>query len=319
MKKILIIIIFTFCFVIFGCTKKQEFSKTIRAFDADISVYLYEGDSSNLEDIINIYNDINKLTTAYQEYSGVLNICSINKQIKNGVLSFDISKELYEMLSMPGDDISSYICFSAGKLTNYWKDVISKKSEIDADKINQLKQEIADGKCLYTVTENPYKLTIQGSECQFDLGSIAKGYATKLVKEYLDANNISKYMIDCGTSCILLGKKYNGSSFNVGVMYIDDFVIKNVKNTSVATASILERKIEINDSIYHHIIDLTTGYPANTYDTICLVGGDPAILDMLSTYLMIVPNQANEVIEKYNINHCYMFKDGKLVNEVSGK
>ena len=313
-KKGLILGLFLLCLTFFGCAKKQGFTNTIFAFDTNINVTLFEGKEENLNDICEIYFRISKLADAYKEYKDLQNICAINKAIKNNELEFIIGIDLYNMLNVDLE-LRNALNPASGALTTLWKETINSKTLPPSSEIEGLVLAIKNNELDYSLTkeDNNYKLNVNTNLVQFDLGAIAKGYATALVKKYLTDNSITKYMIDCGRSTILLGTKDDSTAYNVGVDNTNNFVIRDVKGKCIGSASILERNVVIDGVKYHHIIDLSTGYPTDNYDTVVLIGDNPLMLDILSTYLMIKPDEAESIINKYNVDSYYMFKDGELV------
>ena len=344
MKKLLIILLFLASLSLFGCSKNKGFTKTIYVFDTTVTINLYEGKEANLNDIVDILNRLHKLTDAYHPYEGITNIYSINEAIKNGVTSFNIDYDLACLLKYPEEATSKLdlvddelvldrfeydkrIMLGAGELTNLWKKAISEKALPEEDVINRIVNDINEGKYKYSC-DGYIKLTVdEGSKVSFDLGSIVKGYAASKVGQYLINNEIKKFMIDLGQSTILLGEKANGKGFNVAVNGTN-YVLKNLKNCSIGTASILEQKVEIDGKIYHHIIDPLTGYPTNTYDTVVVTWNyytnDKS--DLLATYLMIDPEAVEEIIHREARRRCvggefchfYFFKDGKIIKELAG-
>ena len=331
MKKILTFMLFISLFSLFGCSKNKGFTKTIYVFDTTVTINLYEGEESNLDDIIDILNYYHKLTDAYHAYDGITNVKKVNDEIKSGQTDLVISKDLASVLDIPigivnilGSflQIDKSIMLGIGDLTNLWKEAISKMQLPNEDTINQVVQDIKDGKYNYTVSvnQNDGLLKVdENSKVQFDLGAITKGYVSTIIHNYLVENNIKKYMIDLGQSTILVGEKGNGKGFNI-LVNGTNYVLKDVKNSFIGTASILEQKTIINGKTYHHIIDPKTGYPTETYDTVVVV--TPMLnydkTDLLSTFLMINPDAASffDGANLDNPYHIHFFKDGKLVGGV---
>lgn len=330
MKKGLIISLFLLCFALFGCSKNKGFTQTIYAFDTTVTVSIYEGTEANLNELVDMFYDLHKLTDSYHAYDGITNVYKINEGIKAGITSFNVSNDLAYLLAFPaGASVTSEeanlvysdkIMLGIGTLTGLWKDAIKTKKLPDESTIGEIVEEIREGKYNYSIDLKNNILTVPvGSKVCIDLGSIVKGYATFKAKQFLESVNINKYLIDCGSSSILLGEKANGKSFNVGVRG-SDYIIKNVKNCYIGTASILERNAEINGKIYHHIIDPQTGYPTSSYDTIVVKSSEADIdlTDLLATYLMINPDAIDELskINKYKGYHIYFFNNGNLEKEV---
>ena len=91
-----------------------------------------------------------------------------------------------------------------------------------------------------------------------DLGAFAKGYVLSIIKNYLNENNVSEYLIDSGSSSILLGNKPNDKKFNVGLKYIPGNYL-SIRSTSIGTSSIYEQLKEIDGIKYLNLSNFKTG------------------------------------------------------------
>lgn len=130
-----------------------------------------------------------------------------------------------------------------------------------------------DGK--YYVTKNVQPVTVDGVQFEqwLDLGGIAKGYATDLVKDLLVSKGIDRYYINAGTSSISLGKEYDGGKQNLGIidaldetsyLYADTLLSVDVEDRSVSTSGQYNRRYTVDGVEYAHIIDGSRGAPAQT-------------------------------------------------------
>ncbi|MBU5484916.1 FAD:protein FMN transferase [Clostridium sp. MSJ-11] len=101
-----------------------------------------------------------------------------------------------------------------------------------------------------------------------DLGAIAKGYAADKVKEVLVEEGVKTAFINLGGNVVTLGKKTDGSDWNIGVQDPLEtrggyFAIVKASDKSVVSSGNYERFFEQNGVRYHHILDTKTGYPSN--------------------------------------------------------
>nr|MCR5584073.1 FAD:protein FMN transferase [Lachnospiraceae bacterium] len=123
-----------------------------------------------------------------------------------------------------------------------------------------------------------------------DLGSVAKGYTGDKVLELFKKTGISNALINLGGNVQTLGGKPDGSSWKVAIADPDGsssyagYVAVNGK--TVITSGAYERFFEENGKIYHHIIDTSTGYPANNgLISVSVIGNEGVVCDALSTSL----------------------------------
>lgn len=125
-----------------------------------------------------------------------------------------------------------------------------------------------------------------------DLGGIAKGYASGRAAQVLKDNGISSALISFGSAIEAVGTKPDGSKWTIGItnpQNPEEYIITlDISDTCVATSGSYERVFEENGKRYHHIIDPSTGYPAdNGLASVSVIGGDPTRADALSTALFV--------------------------------
>ena len=126
------------------------------------------------------------------------------------------------------------------------------------------------------------------------LGASAKGYIADKIAEYLREQGINEALIDLGGNILALGNKYNDQLYGIGIKKpFDDSgdIIVSVKigNKSVVTSGIYERYFEENGQIYHHIIDLETGYPTdNDILSVTIIADSSFIADCYSTGCLLM-------------------------------
>ena len=127
-----------------------------------------------------------------------------------------------------------------------------------------------------------------------ELGAISKGYIADQVKSYLKEQGISTAIINLGGNVVVMGTSPNQEKgWKVGVQDPDKVrgaTVGYVYQTdrSIVTSGIYERYIEIDGTIYHHILDPSTGYPVeNTISGVTVFTDQSTQGDALSTTLFI--------------------------------
>ncbi len=317
MKKIFILIITSFLILLTSCNEEiKENTKIIYALDTSISVTIYSNDkettTKHLNEINNIYLQYSKLADNYKSYESVENIYDLNEN--RSIIALE---ELIELLnySLEMKDITNgYFNPFIGRLSMKWKNALFKDNPhvLNDDEINTELNKIASSSLL--IEGNNVSIVGDGD---IDLGALAKGYATQKAKEYLDLNDIKNYIINAGSSNVLLGEKTDGKEFKVGiekVFYEGYYEVLNVKNKAVVNSSVKNQHVYINGVLYHHLINPHTGYPANFYESIVVVGDDSGYLDALSTALFVMDLDILEnFIQDTNLE-IYAFKGNKLMD-----
>ena len=112
-------------------------------------------------------------------------------------------------------------------------------------------------------------VTLTNPDAKIDLGGIAKGFIADKMKEYLTGEGIESGIINLGGNVIVLGVKPDGSDYNVGIQKPFDTLNSSiagitVSDCSVVSSGVYERYFEVDDTLYHHILDTETGYPVES-------------------------------------------------------
>lgn len=139
--------------------------------------------------------------------------------------------------------------------------------------------------------------TVSLNGSKIDLGGIAKGYIADKVKEYLLENGADSAIINLGGNIVTYGR-----DCTVGIKrpFGEDTIASiTVRDKSVVTSGIYERYIEKDGRIYHHILDVETGYGIeNELASVTVIGDSSLDCDALSTVCMLSGREkATEIIE----------------------
>ena len=150
------------------------------------------------------------------------------------------------------------------------------------------------------------KVSLSDPETEINLGGIAKGFIADKVAEYLEGRGVVSAIVDLGGNIVALGGKTSQlvvsvddagdtadkqAEFKVGIKdpAAEDGNLLGIvpcKNKTVVTSGTYERYFEKDGVKYHHILDVSTGYPVDTdvlSVTIISDRGNSADCDGLST------------------------------------
>ena len=136
----------------------------------------------------------------------------------------------------------------------------------------------------------------QGME--IDLGSVAKGYTGDQLVQLFRENGVTSALLNLGGNVQALGSKPDGSLWRIGVQdpMGDSYLgVLSIADQAVITSGGYERFFEGEDgTVYWHIIDPATGYPAkNGLISATAIGAEGVYCDALSTALFIMgPDKA---------------------------
>ncbi len=137
---------------------------------------------------------------------------------------------------------------------------------------------------------------------KIDLGGIAKGYIADKAAQAMEACGIDYGIISLGGNIRTVGHKSSGENFSVGIKSPENnnyFATINTDDLSVITSGAYQRNFTANGKTYHHIIDPSSGYPANSdAQSVTIIGKDGAMCDALSTAIYIGGSDYAETLQK---------------------
>jgi len=145
---------------------------------------------------------------------------------------------------------------------------------------------------------------------EFDLNSLAKGYAVDRIYEYMLDKGINDFLIEIGGEVRCLSED---DKWIVGIQNpLSNSVIKKImiKNKSLATSGTYNNYFEHKGIGYSHIINPKTGYPYKHKTISATIIGEKCIdVDALATLAMTMdPNDVIEIINKQKKVDCYILQ-----------
>ena len=281
--------------------------------DTYIYVKIYEKNADVANDILteveNIYKNYHQLTDRYNHYDGIINVYDIyNNNFNEETLTIDF--KLYEILEYAEKGNEKYFKFNIeiGNIIDVWKKYRETKNGIPT--LEELQTTTTD---LILLGNNQ----ILNNHPNLDLGSIAKGYATEKVGEYLESKGIYEYLINAGGN-VKVGKSYNKKNYKIGIQSPNSqeqlLTVVKGENISVITSGGYERNYEYDGNIYHHIIDPETLYPAAYMKGVTVITKDSALGDYLSTSLFLMSiDEGQKFIKDYEAEAIWYTNDNQII------
>ncbi|MDR3255118.1 MAG: FAD:protein FMN transferase [Synergistaceae bacterium] len=143
-------------------------------------------------------------------------------------------------------------------------------------------------------TEAPDKIFLENSGMKLDLGGVAKGYVSGEVGDFLRANGVESAILDLGGNVLVVGGRPDGEAWRIGVQHPlkprgEPICSVAIRDSSVITAGVYERFVEIGGKRYAHIFDPRAGRPVEgNLLSATVISDDPAVGDALSTAFMVM-------------------------------
>lgn len=127
---------------------------------------------------------------------------------------------------------------------------------------------------------------------EIDLGSVAKGYAGQLAAQMLREHGVQSALLNLGGNVQTVGTKPDGSPWQIGIkdpQGEDAMMVLSVEDQAVVTSGGYERYFEQDGQTYWHIMDPSTGHPADSgLLSVTIVGKQGIICDGLSSSLFVM-------------------------------
>lgn len=338
-KKILFLLLVSFVFLLEGCARNTEpVTKTGFYFDTVIQITIYDVEKKDcLDACMELAGAYEELLSPTVEGSDIWNINH------SGGAPVQVSDETAELLQTA----LSYCEMSQGRIDLTMETVSalwdfhptatasstpaspdSSENGAETDAINttdRIPDETAIAEALRHV--DYHNLHIEGStvtlldpESRISLGFIAKGYIADKLKEYLLSQDIESAIINLGGNLLALGAKPDGSPFRFGIQRpFDDqgtpIIVLPVSDKSAVSSGVYERYFYQNDTLYHHILSPTNGYPVqNELLGVTILSDSSTAGDALSTTCFVLgPEEGMRLVESLEgVEAVFITKDYSL-------
>lgn len=299
-------------------------------FDTVSYVYSYAGDSAERFDersaeVSNILGEYHKLFDIYHEYSGVNNLCTINRQAGGEPVPVDerlvdfllYARQLYELTD-------GEMNIMMGSVLRLWHDCREAASQSPANAAIPSGEELetaAEHMDFSTLEIDEENLTVRitDPEASIDVGALGKGYATERAAEFLSRDGAQSYVLNVGGNIRIIGTKPDGTGWVTGIRdpqgSQEQFAISlRLENTACVTSGIYERYFTVDGQRYHHIIDKDTLYPADYFASLTVLTEDSGLADALSTALFCMSQEEGaRLAEKLDgVEVIWIYADGSI-------
>lgn len=350
MKRILsILLIFSIILSICGCSSTKNINEKEKkeyklrqsfytdTFDTFCAFYAFTNTEEEFNTLSNeIHNmliEYHKFFDIYNEYDGISNIRTINNNA--GISPVKVDKKIIDLLKYCQSmtkKTNNYVDCTYGRVMSIWHQYIDLATQeedpiISVPNNNDIQKALQKhGWDTVQIDEKNSTVYITDSMVSLNVGSIAKGYAAQRIADYLKEKNLKYTAINLGGNVTTIdGKGSNKDFWKVGVVNPEKYeeeeylLTLNIKAKSVATSGDYERFYIADDNRYCHIIDLKTGFPANSIRAVTVITDDAGYADALSTALFIMPiNEGKKYVESLNnVEAIWILKDGKTIQSSS--
>lgn len=295
--KFIAMMLFTVTLIITqtACGGVEKISKSSYYMDTICEITIYdmeemseENANAAIDSAFNLCADYESLISATREES---DIYKINEADGKAVACDEDTIELLQMGIKYGDLSDGKFDITLGQVTDLW-DFHAEEPKVPADADVAAALEAVD---YQQIEIDGNRVSMANDNGKINLGGIGKGYIADRAAEHLEALGVSSAIVNFGGNIVAIGAN-DGNPFKIGIKDPNNangevLGAVSVTDATVVTSGVYERCFEQDGKVYHHILDVKTGYPVDTdvmSVTLVAAKGSSADCDALSTTCLIL-------------------------------
>ena len=286
MKNWLSAALLSAAFLLTGCSgapAQEPESATFFAMDTAMDFTVY-GDAALLDEAETLIGSLEEQVSVTDEHSDIYAIDHTGSGSLSGNAA-ELMEQALELCRRTGGalDISVY------PIVRAWGFTTGSYQIPDEETIQSLLPLVDYTQIQYDAATGVVTLP-EGME--IDLGSVAKGYAGQLAAQMLREHGVQSALLNLGGNVQTVGTKPDGSPWQIGIkdpQGEDAMMVLSVEDQAVVTSGGYERYFEQDGQTYWHIMDPSTGHPADSgLISVTIVGDEGVVCDGLSTALFVM-------------------------------
>ena len=299
-----------------------EYTKTDFVMDTVLSETIY-GEKDLTDEVKNQLSVLEKEKLSWrEENSETAQINASGSQGEPYVMDEDFSMWVNTSLELSEASEGAFDP-TIGNLTRLWNIEGENPTVPAQDEIDRIMKEI--GYSNIKINEETHSISMEDG-CTLDLGAVGKGIGCDVIKEYLQEEpGVKGAVISVGGSILVYGDKGNGEDWTVAIRdpekELDSYmgVLHLSETACVSTSGDYEKYFMQDGKKYHHILDPTTGYPAESDLTsvtvVCRQGEktDGLLSDGLSTACFVLGKEKGmQLLEQYGAGGIFIDKENRV-------
>ena len=212
-----------------------------------------------------------------------------------GIGAVEVSPETFEVVRTGvdiGRSTDNALDIAIGPLVKLWGIGSQDAAVPDEGRVAELLQLISPDDIV--LNEEEMSVYLEKPGMALDVGAVAKGYAADETARVLGDAGVDRAIVDFGGNIKVVGHKPGREPWKVGIQdpFGDRggyFGILSIPSGSVVSSGTYERFFEEDGKRYHHILDSSTGFPAESgIESVSVWTEDSFLADALSTALFVL-------------------------------
>ena len=295
--RMMVMLIFTVTLIITqtGCGGVEKVEKSSYYMDTICTITVYDMEDMGeenaglaIDDTFGLCADYESLISATREESDVY---KVNVAGGKAVECDADTVELLKLGMKYGDLSDGKFDITLGQVTDLWDFHAENPAVPTASDVETALQAVD----YQQIQIDGNRVSMANADGKINLGGIGKGYIADRAAEHLESLGVTSAIVNFGGNIVVIGDKA-GENFNIGIKDPNSesgevLGAVSVSDATVVTSGTYERCFEQDGKVYHHILDVETGYPVDTdVMSVSLVSakGNSADCDALSTTCLIL-------------------------------
>lgn len=285
MKRMLIFPLLLGLLALTGCSSDRTHASEESFFAMDtVMQFTIYGDDALLKDAQDVIADIEDKASVTNPDS---ELYAINRD-GSGVLTGRAAELMEDTLSLC-QRTDGALDLSIYPIVRAWGFTTGNYQVPEESTITDLLSHVDYNQVQYDVTTGIVTLP---AGMEIDLGSTGKGFAGQQVAALLREKGVTSALLNLGGNVQTIGTKPDGSLWEIAIRDPKENVpmmVVSVNDQAVVTSGGYERYFEQDGQTYWHIMDPTTGHPADSgLRSVSIIGDDGLTCDGLSTSLFVM-------------------------------
>lgn len=302
MKKLVLVLILSLFLI--SCSESRQSTQFFGYLDTVVSLDGYFDSDEDFDKACSIVEETLK------EYDAVFDIYD-NGELKklNETKKSEVSLKLANAIAfgIKAENVTNGYCnIAMGSVLSLWHE--ARESDItylpDKAKLEEAAKH-TDISCIsyHAYNSDKVEITLTDSEMSFDMGAVAKGIISDVLREKFTEAGLDNLYVNMGGNVMVIGGK-DGSGWSVGIQAPEGGGIADavkVTDSCLVTSGSYQRYFEYNGKSYHHIISPDTLYPSELYKSVSVLYKDGAWADALSTALFNMSvEDGKKILEQFD-------------------
>lgn len=314
-----------------GCG--QEAARKLQSVDTAMGTVIQQtifvtGKGTEAEDILTLIRKLDEETLSWRLETAEL--CQVNQYAGSGKwleLSEELSGTLEKCLELteksggafdvalgPAARLWDIDSWAAGERTGSFRVPEAKALEL------ALAQCGSDRLTLQFLPGEKSAILSMEEGASIDLGAVGKGMALDEIFRYLEKDDrVMGAVVSVGGSVLTYGEKPDGTAWRIGIANPQDpsmnmGVLTLTGQWYISTSGDYERYVESGGVRYHHILNPTTGYPADSgLCSVTVLAKNGLLSDGLSTACFVLGRERGmKLAQQYGAEALFVEKNGGI-------